>query len=130
MTFEIPEELRESKETWFKFFSTQSLIATLVFASIGVVFKIIFSFFGAELLGWFVLVLFALTGFLLFTVRLPGTNTLHGGRLLLSQKIWRWFLHRGKRGVYLPVYNEEEDYPELAGDEAENEDRDEVSILT
>lgn len=129
MTFEIPEELRESKETWFKIFSTASLIATLSFASVGVVFKILLSALGAELLGWGVLVLFALVGFLLFTVRLPGTNTLHGGRLLLAQKIWRWFLHRGRRGVYVPVYNEEEDYPEPEEEEKEREEED-IPILT
>jgi hypothetical protein len=127
MTFEIPEELRESKETWFKIFSTQSLIATLSFASVGFIFKVLFSAFGLDLAGWGALVLFALAGFLLFTVRLPGTNTLHGGRLLLSQKIWRWFLHHGKRGVYIPIYNDDDEEPEV---EKVQEEEDDVPILT
>ena len=129
MTFEIPEELRESKETWFRIFSTQSLIATLSFATVGLGFKIILSSFGLDTIGWCVLGFFALIGFLLFTVKLPGTNTLHGGSLLLSQKIWRWLLHRGKRGVYVPVYGEEEEEPELEpeGEESEEED---VRFLT
>ena len=71
MTFEIPEELRASKETWFKVFTNQSLLATLAFASVGWFFKIIITACGAPLAGWVVLGLFAAVGFLLFTVYLP-----------------------------------------------------------
>ena len=109
MTFEIPEELRASKETWFKVFTNQSLLATLAFASVGWFFKIIITACGAPLAGWVVLGLFAAVGFLLFTIRIPGTSVLRGGRLLLAQKFWRWFLHRLNKGVYLPVYIDEEE---------------------
>lgn len=113
MTFEIPEELRASKETWFKIFTNQSLLATLAFASVGYFFKLILTAAGAPLAGWIVLGVFGLIGFLLFTIRIPGTSTLRGGRLLLAQKLWRWFLHRGSRGIYLPVYDEEEEPKEV-----------------
>lgn len=129
MEFNIPEELRESKETWFKIFTNQSLIATLVFASVGWVIRWILSACGAPIVGTVILFLFALAGYLLFTIRLPGTSVLRGGRLYLSQKLWRWFLHRKQRGVYLPVYQEEED------DGAEEivavaDDEEEIPILT
>lgn len=132
MTFEIPEELRESKETWFKVFTTKSLISTLVFATIGYVVKLFFDICGASLFGWVVFGLFALTGFLLFTIRLPGSATLGGGRLYLAQKLWRWFLHRKNKAVYLPVYGttEEEEYEEPSSDDDGNDERDDVPILT
>ena len=129
-TFEIPEELRESKETWFRIFTNKSFIATLVFASVGYLFRLICNAFGLPVLGWIILILFALTGFCLFTIRVPGTSVLGGGRLFLAQKFWRWFLHRGKICAYVPVYGAEEADSECGQKVEEDAEEDAISILT
>ena len=132
MTFEIPEELRQSKETWFKIFTNQSLLATLAFASVGWVVKAFITLFGSPIAGWVVFGIITATGFLLFTIRMPGSSVLPGGRLLLAQKIWRWFLHRLNRGVYLPVYTDEEETEEPAQTEEEkssSEDEERISYI-
>ncbi len=108
-TYYIPRNLRGETRILY-IFSVKSLISTVIGGLIGLIFYFIFTALGIKFAGVVTIVLFALAGFLIGTVKIP---TLAGvpftkkiGGEPLSEIIKRYITFRMNRKIY--VYTKEE----------------------
>ena len=85
-------------------FSMKGFIGTLVVIGIGTLFYTFFSAMGAPIVGWIILGVFALIGFIIGQVKLPKSNSFDlfkkTGGDYVHEVIVKYFKFRKKRKIY------------------------------
>ena len=99
----IPREV-EGEGRILIIFSMKGFIGTLVGIGIGTLFYYIFNTIGASIVGWILLILFALIGFIIGQVKLPTSNSFDllkkTGGDYVYEIIIKYFNFRKKRKIY------------------------------
>ncbi len=99
----IPREV-EGEGRILIVFNMKGFIGTLIGIVIGALFHSLFSSIGAEIVGWILLVLFALAGFIIGQVKLPNSNSFDllkkTGGDYVYEIILKYFKFRQTRKIY------------------------------
>ena len=109
-THYIPKNLKGETRILI-IFSTKSLITTAIFAAIGGVLMFIFSALGLKALGIILLIIFALLGYAVGTIKIPKINGLPFTKNIegdsVDEIIIRYAKFKANRKVY--SYTKEEE---------------------
>ena len=109
-TYNIPRDVK-GEGRFLYIFSTKGLIYTVAGAGIGTLFYFLFSAIGLKIVGIIIVVLLAIIGFVIGTLKMPDTNafeiTRKTGGENIDDVIKRAFrFYKNKRRIY--IYKEEE----------------------
>ena len=110
-TYNIPRNVKGEGRILF-IFSTKSLIYTGIGGAIGVPFHFIFAAIGLWVVGFIMIAVFALLGFIIGTFKIPEIDSLKFtkkvGGLNIDEVIKRALLFR-KKGKKIYLYTKEEE---------------------
>lgn len=99
----IPREV-EGEGRILIIFSMKGFVGTLIGIGIGAIFHTIFSSIGAELVGWVLLALCGLIGFIIGQVKLPVSNSFDllkkAGGEYIYEIIIKYFKFRKNKKIY------------------------------
>ena len=73
-TYQVPRNVKGEGRILF-IFSTKALIYTAVGLVIGFIFKIIFGIVNLDIIGYILIVVLGLAGFIIGTLKMPDTNS-------------------------------------------------------
>ena len=99
----IPREV-EGEGRILIVFTMQGFVGALIGVGIGAIFHSVFSTLGAELVGWVILGICTLIGFIIGQVKLPTSNSFEllkeAGGEYVHEIITKYFAFRKKRKIY------------------------------
>lgn len=109
-TYEIPRNYKGEGRILF-IFSTKALIYTVIGATIGLVFYLIFSMMNLKTVGLIIVGIFGLIGFSIGTFKIPESSAFKFTKLTggenIDDIILRWIKFR-KKGNKVYIYKEED----------------------
>lgn len=99
----IPREV-EGEGRILIIFSMKGFVGTLIGIAVGALFHWIFTGIGAELVGWVMLVLCGIVGFIIGQVKLPTSNSFEllkkAGGDYIYEIIIKYFKFRNSKKIY------------------------------
>jgi len=109
-TYEIPRNYKGEGRILF-IFSTKALIYTVIGATVGLIFYLLFSMFNLKTLGLIIVGIFGLIGFSIGTFKIPESNAFKFTKLTggenIDDIIIRWLKFK-KKGNKVYIYKEED----------------------
>lgn len=101
---EVPAEFSDD-ERWYKYFTKKTLVVLLIAILFTYVLTVLFGLIHLPALGLFIGIIIGSTVFIAFNVKLPISDTLHGGGTTLDVLFVRIMVRR-KTGKIMVRYNE------------------------
>lgn len=111
--YDTPDNFKEYKERWFKYFTIPSLMATIIFAIIGgLIFIPLFNVFGLIYAGIIMTAISSGIGYCITTFPIPLDSKFPGAGLKPITLIFRVVLRRlpRNRKIYVKHYGEYENF--------------------